>query len=86
MGFKDEFSIILDLATEFTALGYGKWFANMDEIDGENSNLRILGINQSETIIIYDNILLTSDCKAILKLLLESDINFIYMTGLIELK
>ena len=86
MGYKDEFSIILELTVEFTRSGYNKWFANIDEISGDKSNLRILGINQTERIIVYDNILLTSDCRKILDLLLKSDINFIYITDLIELK
>ncbi len=84
MSYKDEFSIIFKLASQFTSQGYDKWFANIDEIDDLKSNLRVLGISQCENIIIYDNILLTEDCNRILKLLLESDINFIYITGLIE--
>lgn len=84
MSYKDEFSIIFKLASQFTSQGYDKWFANIDEIDDLKSNLRVLGISQCENVIIYDNILLTEDCNRILKLLLESDINFIYITGLIE--
>ena len=86
MSYKDEFSIILELTKEFTSLGYNKWFANIDEISEEKSNLRILGINQAERKIVYDNILLTDDCRKILNLLSKSDINFIYITDLIELK
>ena len=86
MSYKDVFSTILELTNEFTRLGYNKWFANIDELSEEKSNLRILGINQNERIIVYDNILFTSDCRKILNLLLESDINFIYITDLIELK
>ena len=81
-----EFSIILKLTDEFTLLGYNKWFANIDKISEEKSNLRILGINQTEIIIVYDNILLTADCRKILNLLSKSHINFIYITDLIELK
>ena len=86
MSYKDEFSIILELTKEFTSLGYNKWFANIDEISEEKSNLRILGINQAERKIVYDNILLTDDCRKILNLLSKSDINFIYITDFIELK
>lgn len=86
MSYKDEFSIILELTKEFTSLGYNKWFANIDEISEEKSNLRILGIKQTERKIVYDNILLTNDCRKILNLLSKSDINFIYITDLIELK
>lgn len=86
MAYEDEFSIIFKSALEFTAKGYDKWFANVDEIDDLKSNLRILGISQSDDIIVYDDILLRDDCNKILKLLFESDIHFIYITGLIELK
>lgn len=86
MSYNDEFSIILELIDEFTLLGYNKWFANIDEISEEKSNLRILGIKQNEVKIIYDNILLANDSLMILSLLSKSDINFIYITDFIELK
>ena len=86
MSYDDLFSIIFKLATEFTSQGYDKWFANIDEIDEMKSNLRILGINKNESIVIYDDILLTQDAKNILKLLSKTDINFIYITGILDLK
>ncbi len=86
MSYEEEFSIIFKLASQFTSHGYDKWLANLDEINDLKSNLRVLGISPSDNIIIFDDILLTEECNHILKLLFESDINFIYITGLIELK
>ena len=86
MSYNDEFSIILKSIADLTPSGYGKWLANMDEIGDDKSNLRILGISQEDFILIYDNVLLTEDCRAVLKLLSKSEINFIYITDLIELK
>lgn len=86
MSCNEEFSIILELIDEFSLLGYNKWFANIDEISEEKSNLRILGIKQNETKIIYDNVMSTDDCRKILNLLSQSDINFIYITDWIDLK
>lgn len=86
MTYEDEFSIILNSIAKLSSLGFKKWFANMDEIDDEKSNLRILGICHNELIIAYDYILPTEECKFILKLLFGSDINFVYITGFIDLK
>ena len=86
MTYEDEFSIILNSIAKLSSLGFKKWFANMDEIDDEKSNLRILGIYHNELIIAYDYILPTEECKFILKLLFGSDINFVYITGFIDLK
>lgn len=86
MSYEDEFSIIVNLASQFTTKGYDKWFANVDMIDDWKSNLRVLGISQNDDILIYDNILLTEDCNGILELLSKSDINFVYITGFIKLK
>ena len=50
MTYEDEFSIILNSIAKLSSLGFKKWFANMDEIDDEKSNLRILGICHNELI------------------------------------
>ena len=67
---------ILELINQATA--YDKWLANMDLIDDESANLRVLGIGDEDFILVYE-------AKAILKELNKTKVNFIYITGLKDL-
>ena len=74
---------ILELINQATA--YDKWLANMDLIDDESANLRVLGKGDDDFILVYDEVLSVDEAKAILKELNKTKVNFIYITGLKDL-
>lgn len=80
-----QISLITGLIREFSNLGYGKWFANIDKLHSDKSNLRILGLNKERFILIYDSVLYDDECGLILEALISSNINFVYITNFIEL-
>lgn len=81
-----QLSLILGLIAPLSSFGYEKWFANVDKLDHNKSNLRILGLSIDDFILIYDNILSDEECDFILKALLSTKIRFVYMTDYIELE
>lgn len=62
-----------------------KLFANLDEIDDKNVNLRILGICGGEFILIYDGVMSKDDGELVLLKLNDSNFNFVYITGHLDL-
>ena len=54
-------------------------------MDDENVNLRILGISDGEFILIYDGVMSKDDGELVLLKLNDSNFNFVYITGHLDL-